>query len=87
MRIGAMAQAGVAQHFLEKINFASLTMKCNAFGIEVLGSIRVSRVAFGVRVSGTLPQRGLLCSPNRVFRRDAGNCTRGRVRSPHSIRA
>jgi hypothetical protein len=34
-----------------------------------LGSIRVPRVVFGV-------------SPNRVFRRDAGNCTRGRVRSP-----
>jgi hypothetical protein len=33
------------------------------------GSLRVPRVVFGV-------------SPNRVFRRDAGNCTRGRVRSP-----
>jgi hypothetical protein len=44
-----------------------------------LGSIRVPRVVFGVRVSGTLPQRGSLCSPNRVFRRDAGNCTRGRA--------
>jgi hypothetical protein len=31
--------------------------------------VRSLRVAFGV-------------SPNRVFRRDAGNCTRGRVRSP-----
>jgi hypothetical protein len=42
------------------------------------------RVVFGVRVSGTLPQRGSLCSPNRVFRRDTGNCTRepaSRVRS------
>ena len=38
-------------------------------GIRGPGSIRVSRVVFGV-------------SPNRVFRRDAGNCTRGRVRSP-----
>jgi hypothetical protein len=27
------------------------------------------RVVFRVRVSGTLPQRGSLCSPNRVFRR------------------
>ena len=34
-----------------------------------LGSIRVPRVLVGV-------------PPSRVFRRDAGNCTRGRVRSP-----
>jgi hypothetical protein len=36
-----------------------------------------ARVVFGVHVSGTLPQRGSLCSPNRVFQRDSGNCTRG----------
>jgi hypothetical protein len=30
-------------------------------------SRRVPRVVFGVRVSGTLPQRGSLCPPNRVF--------------------
>ena len=40
-----------------------------------LGSIRVPACGvFGV-------------SPNRVFRRDAGTCTRGRVRSPASRRA
>ena len=44
---------------------------------NALGSIRVPRVTFGV-------------SPNRAFRRDAGNCTRGRVRSrepEHALRS
>jgi hypothetical protein len=46
----------------------------NRGGVAIgLGSIRVPRVVFGV-------------SPNTVFRRDAGNCTRGRAavsRVPH----
>jgi hypothetical protein len=40
--------------------------------IEFLGSIRVSRVVFGV-------------SPKMFFQRDAGRCTRGRVRSPELL--
>ena len=38
---------------------------------KLMGNRRVSRVLFGV-------------PPNRAFRRDAGNCTRGRARSPNS---
>ena len=50
---------------------------------KVWGAYASPRVVFGVRVSGTLPQRGSLCPPNTGSSgRDAGKCTRGRVRSP-----
>ena len=48
---------------------------------------RVPLVVFYVRVSGTLPQRGSLCSPNWVFRRDAGNGARGNHVDPQCLAA
>ena len=48
--------------------------KFPAAGPRGPGRKRVPRVAFGVL-------------PNGIFRRDAGNCTRGRVRSPVPHRA
>jgi hypothetical protein len=47
---------------------------------------RISRGVFGVRVSGTLPQRGSLCPPTRLSGGTPENCTRGRVRSPDVLR-
>ena len=54
---------------VEKLSRWALTSNRLGSGLEGLGSIRVPRVVFGV-------------SPNTAFRRDAGNGTRGRVRSP-----
>ena len=61
---------GEADHVLRP---RTLEMRQIALRVADLGSIRVSRVLFGV-------------PPNRGFRRDAGNCTRGRVRSPKCVR-
>jgi hypothetical protein len=50
-----------------------------------LGAYASSRVLFGVRVSGTLPQRGSLWSPNRFFRRDAGKWHAGHAHRANTV--